>query len=111
MRWLDRFIRPLDAHLLTELAETIANDCHWEAWNRIVARTGTMASTPEAESYIRTRIAGVVRDRADQVIQMRTDVPHRALDTIVDTSLRIIATRLARPLLKRQAVWSYRRAS
>ncbi len=110
MRWLDRFIRPLDAHLLTELAETVANDCHWEAWNRIVARAGTMASTLEAESYIRTRTAGVVRDRADQVIQMRTDVPQRTLDTVVDASLRIIATRLAGPLLERRAARSYRRA-
>lgn len=110
MTWFARLIRPTPHRLLVELAETVANDCHWEAWNCLVARAGTMGSTIEAQSYIRTRISCLVHHRAGQIIAANQDASRCWADPVAEAAIELVVTRLVGPMLERQSVRFHRRA-
>ncbi len=102
MNLLRRIVHQTRRKSLSQLAETVANDCHWDVWNCLAERLGTMEDVVAAQSYIRTRAAQIAHLRAKKVLEMELHGNLRWADPVAEAALDIMATRLAGPLLKQQ---------
>jgi len=98
-------------HRVSEIAAQVASECHWDVWNRIVGRNGTLASLEEARGYIRVRASAIVSYRAGQVIQADHHAGEHWCEPVVAAALDVITDRLAASLLAQPQIQPGRKAA